>query len=83
MGLSLHPILDLRTRILGVPARPGRSTIQCGIQAAASAAGRVLKLLDARCQAWVLVGGLEEICWLFAESSGWFSEFWQHTGKYL
>ena len=47
--------------IMGVQARPGRTTLHRWIKAAGIAAGRVLKHLDARCQALVLVGCLDEI----------------------
>ena len=46
---------------MGVQARPGRTTLHRWIKAAGIAAGRVLKHLDARCQALVLVGCLDEI----------------------
>ncbi len=45
----------------GVQARPGRTTLHRWIKSAGIAAGRVLKHLDARCQALVLVGCLDEI----------------------
>jgi hypothetical protein len=61
MGLSLNQILVLLALILGAQARPGRTTLHRWIKAAGIAAGRVLKHLDARCQAWVLVGCLDEI----------------------
>jgi hypothetical protein len=61
MGLSLNQILVLLALILGQPARPGRSTLHRWIKLAGLAAGRVLKLLDARCRALVLVGCLDEI----------------------
>ena len=61
MGLSLNQILVLLALILGAQARPGRTTLHRGIKAAGIAAGRVLKHLDARCQALVLVGCLDEI----------------------
>ena len=61
MGLSLNQVLVLLALILGKPARPGRSTLHRWIKAAGMAAGRVLKHLDARCQALVLVGCLDEI----------------------
>jgi hypothetical protein len=61
MGLSLNQVLVLLALVLGAQARPGRSTIQRWIRAAGQAAGRVLKHLDARCQALVLVGCLDEI----------------------
>jgi hypothetical protein len=61
MGLSLNQVLVLLALILGKQACPGRSTLHRWIKAAALAAGRVLKSLDARCQVLVLVGCLDEI----------------------
>src|SRR4051794_16563473 len=61
MGLSLNQTLVLLALILGMQACPGRSTLHRWIKLAAVAAGRVLKLLDARCRALVLVGCLDEI----------------------
>jgi hypothetical protein len=61
MGLSLNQVLDLLALILGKRACPGRSTLHRWIKRAALAAGRVLKSLDAQCQALVLVGCLDEI----------------------
>ena len=61
MGLSLNQVLVLLALILGKQACPGRSTLHRWIKAAGLAAGRVLKSLDARCQALVLVGCLDEI----------------------
>jgi hypothetical protein len=61
MGLSLNQVLALLALILGVQARPGRATLHRWIKAAGIAAGRVLKHLDAQCQALVLVGCLDEI----------------------
>ena len=61
MGLSLNQVLVLLALILGKQACPGRSTLHRWIQAAGRAAGRVLKVLDAPCQALVLVGCLDEI----------------------
>jgi hypothetical protein len=61
MGLSLNQVLVLLALVLGAKARPGRSTIQRGIQAAGQAAGRALKHLDGQCQALVRVGCLDEI----------------------
>ncbi|MDQ3221953.1 MAG: hypothetical protein M3Q75_00515 [Gemmatimonadota bacterium] len=61
MGLSLNQVLVLLALILGQQACPGRSTLHRWIQLAAVAAGRALKLLDARCRALVLVGCLDEI----------------------
>jgi hypothetical protein len=61
MGLSLNQVLVLLALVLGVQACPGRSTIGRWIQAAGLAAGRVLKSLDGRCKALVLVGCLDEI----------------------
>jgi hypothetical protein len=61
MGLSLNQVLTLLALILGAKACPGRSTLQRWAKAAGVAAGRVLKHLDAHCQALVLVGCLDEI----------------------
>ncbi|HMB02177.1 MAG TPA: hypothetical protein VKP69_00380 [Isosphaeraceae bacterium] len=61
MGLSLNQVLVLLAIVMGVRARPGRSTIQRWIKAAGQTAGRVLKPRDRRCQALVLVGCLDEI----------------------
>ena len=61
MGLSLNQVLILLVLLLGTQARPGRSTIQRWIKAAGQKAGRVLKHLDGRCRALVLVGCLDEI----------------------
>lgn len=61
MGLSLNQVLVLLTLLMGTQARPGRSTIQRWIQVAGRAAGRVLKHLDGRCTALVLIGCLDEI----------------------
>jgi hypothetical protein len=61
MGLSLNQTLVLLAMILGQRACPGRSTLHRRIKLAGSAAGRVLKLLDARCRSLVLVGCLDEI----------------------
>src|SRR3954469_13177996 len=61
MGLSLNQVRVLLALILGEQARPGRSTLQRWIKAAGQAAGQVLKRLDARCKALVLVGCLDEI----------------------
>ncbi len=61
MGLSLNQVLVLLALILGQQACPGRSTLHRWIKLAGLAAGRVLKILDARCRALVLVGCLDEI----------------------
>jgi hypothetical protein len=61
MGLSLNQVLVLLALILGKPDCPGRSTVHRWIKAAALAAGRVLKSLDARCRVLVTVGCLDEI----------------------
>src|SRR5438270_9214402 len=61
MGLSLNQILVLLALILGQQAGPGRSTLHRWIKLAGLAAGRALKLLDARCRALVWVGCLDEI----------------------
>jgi hypothetical protein len=61
MGLSLTQILTLLALIVGTRVRPGRGTLGRWVQAAGIAAGRVLKPLDRRCRALVLVGCLDEI----------------------
>jgi hypothetical protein len=61
MGLSLNQVLVLLAVILGQQACPSRSTLHRWIQHAAQTASRVLKGLDARCKALVLVGCLDEI----------------------
>jgi len=61
MGLSLNQVLVLLALILGKQDCPGRSTMHRWIKRAGVAAGRVLKLLDSRCRALVLVGCLDEI----------------------
>jgi hypothetical protein len=61
MGLSLNQVRALLALIRGAKAGPGRSTLHRWVKAAGHAAGRILKHLDARCQALVLVGCLDEI----------------------
>src|SRR3954464_2728805 len=61
MGLSLNQVLVLLALILGKPACPGRSTLHRWVKAAALAAGRALKSLDAQCRVLVTVGCLDEI----------------------
>jgi hypothetical protein len=61
MGLSLNQVFTLLGLILGRQACPSRSTLHRGIKLAGMAAGRVLKILDARCRTLVLVGCLDEI----------------------
>jgi hypothetical protein len=61
MGLSLNQVLALLAVLLGKRACPGRSTLHRWIKHAGVTAGRVLKALDARCKALVLVGCLDEI----------------------
>jgi hypothetical protein len=61
MGLSLNQVLVLLALVLGKQVCPGRSTVHRWIKAAGLSAGRVLRFLDARCQALVLVGCLDEI----------------------
>src|SRR3954466_12144645 len=61
MGLSLNQVLVLLALVLGKPACPGRSTTHRWVKAAGQAASKVLKHLDARCKALVLVGCLDEI----------------------
>src|SRR3954447_7423872 len=61
MGLSLTQVLVLLNLLLGKHAAPARSTLHRWTKHAALAATRVLKALDARCRALVLVGCLDEI----------------------
>ena len=61
MGLSLNQVLALLALVLGTQACPSRSTLHRWIKAAGLMAGRVLKSLDTKCQALVLVGCLDEI----------------------
>jgi hypothetical protein len=61
MGLSLNQIRALLTILLGTAACPGRSTVHRWGQAAATAAGTVLRRLDGTCRTLVLVGCLDEI----------------------
>ncbi|MCA1695486.1 MAG: hypothetical protein LC749_12560, partial [Actinobacteria bacterium] len=61
MGLSLNQIGGLMAIVLGAAARPSRSALHRVVQAAGRRAGQVLKRLDARCRALILVGCLDEI----------------------
>ena len=61
MGLSLNQILALLAILLGTAACPGRSTLHRWVQAAARAAGTVLKRLDQAAKTLVMVGCLDEI----------------------
>ena len=61
MGLSLNQTLVLLAILLGPRASPGRSTLHRWVQAAARAAGTVLKRLDQAAQTLVLIGCLDEI----------------------
>lgn len=61
MGLSLNQIGGLLAIVLGAAARPSRSAVHRIVEAAGRRAGRVLKLLDERCHALILVGCLDEI----------------------
>jgi hypothetical protein len=61
MGLSLNQILVLLAIVLGTAACPGRSTIHRWSQAAARAAGMVLKRLDQAAKTLVVIGCLDEI----------------------
>jgi len=61
MGLSLNQIFGLLTMLLGSRAAPSRSSVHRWIQAAAKAAGPVLKRLDHAAKTLVLVGCLDEI----------------------
>jgi hypothetical protein len=61
MGLSLNQILVLLAIVLGCAACPGRSTVHRWVQAAARAAGTVLKRLDQAAKTLVVIGCLDEI----------------------
>ena len=61
MGLSLNQLGVLLAILLGTQACPSRSTLHRWVQAAATAAGRILQQRDRSCQAFVLVGSLDEI----------------------
>ena len=61
MGLSLSQIVVLLAMLLGTRVTPSRSRIHRWIQAAAKAAGPVLKRLDHSAKTLVLVGCLDEI----------------------
>jgi hypothetical protein len=61
MGLSLNQLGVLLAILLGVQACPSRSTVHRWVQAAATAADKVLRQLDRSCCAFVLVGCLDEI----------------------
>jgi hypothetical protein len=61
MGLSLNQTLVLLAIVLGAAATPSRSTVHRWGQAAAQAAGAVLKRLDHLAKALVVVGCLDEI----------------------
>jgi hypothetical protein len=61
MGLSLNQVLVLLDLLLGKHAAPARSTLHRWTRHAAVAATRVLKALDARCRALILIGCLDEI----------------------
>ena len=61
MGLSLNQRGVLRAILLGPQACPSRSTLHRSVPAAATAAGRILQHRDRSCQAFVRVGGLDEI----------------------
>src|SRR5262249_11398341 len=61
MGLSLNQTLVLLAIPLGVAAAPSRSRVHRWVQAAATAAGSVLKRLDQAAHTLVVVGCLDEI----------------------
>jgi hypothetical protein len=61
MGLSLNQTLVLLAILLGARATPGRTTVHRWVQAAGTAAGAVLKRLDAAAKTLVLIGCLDEI----------------------
>jgi hypothetical protein len=61
MGLSHSQIRELMVILQGAKTFPSRSTIHRWVQAAATAAGQVLKHLDRSCETLVSVGCLDEI----------------------
>jgi hypothetical protein len=61
MGLSSSQIRELMVTLLGAKASPSRSTIHRWIQAAGTAATRILDHLDRWCRELVLTGCLDEI----------------------
>ncbi len=61
MGLSNSQIRELMVILLGAKASPSRSTIHRWVQAAGTAATRVLGQLDQSCRDLVLTGCLDEI----------------------
>jgi hypothetical protein len=61
MGLSLNQTLVLLALLLGAAAAPSRSRVHRWVQAAAQAAGAVLKRLDQAAKTLVVVGCLDEI----------------------
>lgn len=61
MGLSHSQIFVLLALILGTTDSPSRSTLHRWTKRAGLTAGRVLKVLDAKCKTLVLVGCLDEI----------------------
>jgi hypothetical protein len=61
MGLSLAQTTELLALILGAQAAPSRSTVHRWVNAAATAAGRVLERLDTQCQSLVSTACLDEI----------------------
>jgi hypothetical protein len=61
MGLSLNQTLVLMTILLGPAAAPSRSRVHRWVQAAAKAAGALLKRLDQAAKTLVVVGCLDEI----------------------
>ena len=61
MGISLDQIGVLLVVLLGREVAPARSTIERWVQAAGTAAGKILMRLDALCKDLVLFGCLDEI----------------------
>jgi len=61
MGISLDQIGVLLVVLVGREAAPARSTIERWVQAAGTAAGKILVRLDALCKDRVLCGCLDEI----------------------
>jgi hypothetical protein len=61
MGLSLTQIIRLLAMVLPSGCVPSRATVGRWVEQCGSRAGRILKVLDRACQAWVLTLCLDEI----------------------
>jgi hypothetical protein len=61
MGLSLTQIVRLLAIVLPQRCMPSRATVGRWVEQSSGRAGRILKVLDRACQAWVLTLCLDEI----------------------